>query len=337
MSYITALASTLSSSISTTQAQISDAQTQLATGKKNLNPADSGEVTRLSAQVASYDQVGKNITQANNIISVGQTALSSISSIVMEMQKIATQANNAGLQASDVNALNTTFQSLLTQATNLASGANVNGTNLLDGSANLSVATGIDGTTTSINNVQFTFGASPADMATVNIATASAVVATSATASSVAVAAIGAIPTTTTMTTQQKTAYIAFINTAASVPGATPADVAAAASIGGGLLNGLSVTSPTNAANAITTLTNALGTISAGQSALSASSAGLSAQATSASSLSSNLQSTVDSIQNIDQTALQAKLQQLNNQQSIDYYLVSQMNTAAAAVLTIFR
>jgi hypothetical protein len=42
-------------------------------------------------------------------------------------------------------------------------------------------------------------------------------------------------------------------------------------------------------------------------------------------------------MQAVDSTALQAKLQGLNNQQSIDYYLVSQMNTAAQAALTIFR
>jgi hypothetical protein len=53
--------------------------------------------------------------------------------------------------------------------------------------------------------------------------------------------------------------------------------------------------------------------------------------------LQQGLQNTVDTLQNIDATAMQARLQQLNNQQSIDYYLVSQMNTEAAAILSIFR
>jgi hypothetical protein len=60
-------------------------------------------------------------------------------------------------------------------------------------------------------------------------------------------------------------------------------------------------------------------------------------QGINADALDAKLQSTIDSIQNIDQSSAQAQLQQLNNQQSIDYYLVSQMNTAAAAALTIFR
>jgi hypothetical protein len=84
-------------------------------------------------------------------------------------------------------------------------------------------------------------------------------------------------------------------------------------------------------------LTAALSSVSTYQSTLSATKTGLDASAAAALSLSTNLQATVDSIQNIDETALQARLQQLNNQQSIDYYLISQMNTAAAAALAIFR
>jgi flagellin-like hook-associated protein FlgL len=97
------------------------------------------------------------------------------------------------------------------------------------------------------------------------------------------------------------------------------------------------VDSQTNAQSAIDALTTALSSVSTYQSTLSASKTGLDASAAAALSLSTNLQATVDSIQNIDETALQARLQQLNNQQSIDYYLISQMNTAAAAALAIFR
>jgi len=77
--------------------------------------------------------------------------------------------------------------------------------------------------------------------------------------------------------------------------------------------------------------------VSTNQSTMSATKTGLDSSAAASLSLSTNLQATVDSIQAVDQTALQAKLQQLNNQQSIDYYLISQMNTAAQAALTIFR
>jgi flagellin-like hook-associated protein FlgL len=100
---------------------------------------------------------------------------------------------------------------------------------------------------------------------------------------------------------------------------------------------GLSITSVEGAYTAITTLTSQLSLISAGQSTLSAATVGIKAYQSEANALSTGLQATIDSIYNIDPTALQARLQQLNNQQSIDYYLVTQMNQQAAAVLTIFR
>jgi Bacterial flagellin N-terminal helical region len=80
-----------------------------------------------------------------------------------------------------------------------------------------------------------------------------------------------------------------------------------------------------------------LDAISLGQSNLSAYQTTLSAMSDGATGLSAGLKSTVDTITNIDSTAMQAKLQSLNNQQSIDYYLVSQMNTESAAILAIFR
>ena len=100
---------------------------------------------------------------------------------------------------------------------------------------------------------------------------------------------------------------------------------------------GLSITSVGGAYSAITSLSSQLSLISSGQSTFSAATVGIKAYVEEANALSTGLQATIDSIYNIDPTALQSRLQQLNNQQSIDYYLVTQMNQEAAAVLTIFR
>ena len=102
-------------------------------------------------------------------------------------------------------------------------------------------------------------------------------------------------------------------------------------------VNASTVTTQATAQTAIDALTTALNTVSTNMSTMSATKTGLEASAAASLSLSTNLANTVASIQDVDQTALQAKLQQLNNQQSIDYYLISQMNTAAQAALTIFR
>ena len=108
------------------------------------------------------------------------------------------------------------------------------------------------------------------------------------------------------------------------------ATIAAAATLG-------NITSAANASTAITALQTALDSISAGQSSLAASQTGLSSQGKTVVSLATNLQNTIDSLQKVDQSAAQIKLQQLNNQQTIDFYAISQMNTEASAILSIFR
>jgi flagellin-like hook-associated protein FlgL len=87
-----------------------------------------------------------------------------------------------------------------------------------------------------------------------------------------------------------------------------------------------SVSQVSNADYATQILTAKLTTISTGQSSLSANATGLKAQNSNAQALQTGLSNTVAQIQNIDATAMQAKLQQLNNQQSIDYYSFSYLS-----------
>jgi flagellin-like hook-associated protein FlgL len=92
-----------------------------------------------------------------------------------------------------------------------------------------------------------------------------------------------------------------------------------------------------NANKATQVITGQIDTVSTAQASLAAATAGIQAQLKNATNIKNGMQKTVDAISNIDPTALQAALQQYNTQQSVDYYLVSQMNTAAAAILSIFR
>ena len=264
---ISSLSSTLTAGINSVQKEIVDTQTQLSTGNKILNAAEIGIVTRLSAQATGYKSASQNIAAGTNVINVGQTALTSITTILAQAKDIATQASNAGLQTSDRTALHTTFAQLIAQVTNLITNAGVNGENVLvTGGSTLIVQSGITG----------------------------------GTASQTTIANLGMSTTT----------------------------------LG---VNASTVASQTGAQSAIDALTTALASVSTFQSTLSATKTGLDASAAASLSLSTNLQATIDTIQSVDQTALQARLQQLNNQQSIDYYLIAQMNTAAAAALTIFR
>ena len=265
MNITSTLTPILTTNLNAVQDSIVDNQTQLATGKKNLNAAQVGIVTRLSAQVAGYNSVVNNINAGNSVLNVTNTALSSISSIISQCKDIATQAANAGLTSGDRTALNVTYTQLLSQVTSLITNATVNGDNILNsGGGSPVIQTGL--TSTSVTTLT-------------NIA----------------------------------------LNT--SLTGALATVVTTAAGAG----------------TAIDTLTAALTTVSTAQSTVAATQIGINAQSSASASLATNLQATVDSMQAVDSTALQAKLQSLNNQQSIDYYLVSQMNTAAQAALTIFR
>lgn len=259
---------TLTSSINSVQSSIVDTQTQLASGKKNLNAAQVGIVTRLSAQVSGYNTVVSDITAGTSVLNVSNTALSSISSIFSQCKDIAMQAANAGLTTGDRAALNTTFTQLLSQVTSLINNATVNGDNIL-------LAVGAGGT--------------------------APVIQTGLTSAS-----------TTALPNQSLDGQIA-----------------------GALLQ--VITDPAVAATAIDKMTTVLSVVSGAQSSIAATQIGLSAQSSAAGSLATNLQATVDSMQQVDSTSLQATLQSLNNQQSIDYYLISQMNIAAQASLTIFR
>ncbi|AWW49450.1 beta-propeller fold lactonase family protein [Polynucleobacter paneuropaeus] len=131
MSTLSALAPTLSTRVQNLQSEISSVQTELASGLRTLNPGERGVVTRLSAQVAGYNTVQNNIAFGQNIVGVAQTGLTSIASIIQQMRGLATQASSAGLSVDDLTSLNTTFQSLKTQVSNIANSATVNGSNLL--------------------------------------------------------------------------------------------------------------------------------------------------------------------------------------------------------------
>jgi flagellin-like hook-associated protein FlgL len=321
MSSLNGLASTLSQNIAGVQKDIVQVQSELASGKKALNAAEVGIVTRVSAQVSGYQSVGSNIKQSLDLLSVTGTALASTTSIISQMKDIATQAANAGLTAADRAALNSTFGQLAGQVTGLLKGATVNSTNLLcvaSFMADPSVTTGDQLVQTGLT------GSSTTTLASAGLDTAVDVtVAANITAVIAAYGSAGEAAARATLAT--------------AVALAAAAGKLNVASLSIGLLGDTTAQGQAKASCAVDILTTALNTISTQQSIVGAEQTGLKAQATAVLSMATNLQSTVDSIQNIDETALQAKLQQLNNQQSIDYYLVSQMNTAEAAKLTIFR
>ncbi|MBT8542949.1 hypothetical protein G6714_07220 [Polynucleobacter paneuropaeus] len=153
---ITSLASTLTQSVNEVQKGIVETQTQLASGQATLNAAETGVVSRMTAQVAGYGSVTKNLTDAGSAIDVAQSALSSISTIMSQLKGLATQASSAGFASTDRDSLNLTFQNLTNQIQQLVTSASVNGANLLNTDFGLQVTTGIDGTPDSQTQINAT-------------------------------------------------------------------------------------------------------------------------------------------------------------------------------------
>lgn len=102
-------------------------------------------------------------------------------------------------------------------------------------------------------------------------------------------------------------------------------------------ISAASISNSTNAALAITALKAALDNVSTSQSTVASDQIALDTQDSLIGSISHNLQNTIDTIQKPDAAKLQMDLQAANNQQSMNYYLINQMNQEAQSVLTIFR
>jgi len=102
-------------------------------------------------------------------------------------------------------------------------------------------------------------------------------------------------------------------------------------------ISSLNLLTPAGANAAITALANALDTVSTNQSCVAADQLALTTSDSLDASISQNIQNTIDTIQKPDVAALQMELQDANNQQAMNYYLINQINQEAQSFLTIFR
>ena len=102
-------------------------------------------------------------------------------------------------------------------------------------------------------------------------------------------------------------------------------------------IDALDISAGGDAAAAVDALQTAIDSVSTSQSSLAADKIGLAARNKTVQSISSNLQDTIDSIEKPNMEQLQMDLQKLNNQQSVNYFLINQMNQQAQSMLTIFR
>jgi len=102
-------------------------------------------------------------------------------------------------------------------------------------------------------------------------------------------------------------------------------------------INALDISTTTGAASAIDLLKSALDSVSTNQSSVAAYQVALTSVSENNTSITQGLQDTIDGIQKPDAQALQMQLQDSNNQENINYYLINQLNQESQAVLKIFQ
>lgn len=252
-------------SIKDVNTQTSTLQQELASNQNVLNPAQQGIVTRLSSQASGFTAAQTNISKYQNVLGVTSTGLTSVASLVTQLQTIANSSNDPSVTAATAATNQKTFAALLKQIDTLSSSSQIDGVGLM-------------GSTSTDINVQ------------------SGITATDVTA-------MTAVPSDTT-------------------------------SLG---INALDVSTAAGAATAIDSLNTALATIAASQASIASNQLSLTNTSALDTSIAESLTKTITNITQPDASKLQQELTQLNTQQSINYWLMNQMNTQAQNVLTLFR
>jgi flagellin-like hook-associated protein FlgL len=135
-------------------AQIASINSQISAGTNVLTVSQQKTVTTLSQKASSYSTPEASIKNAQSVVALAQTGLTSIKSLLQQMQVLAEQASDTQLSSSDSTNFNTRFQSLVTQIGKAATSASLNGSSLLSGTAGLNVTTDITKGVNSYTRIQ---------------------------------------------------------------------------------------------------------------------------------------------------------------------------------------
>ncbi len=143
---------------------------QLSSGSRINSGADDAAGLAISdglnANVAALNQSSLNATNAVGALQTTDGALAQITSLLNRSVTLATEASNSGLSASQSKAIDTEFQALLTQITNISGNTSFNGSKLFGSTVTAFTS---DGT----NNVLIGNDIAKADSAALGLGTAS--------------------------------------------------------------------------------------------------------------------------------------------------------------------
>jgi flagellar hook-associated protein 3 FlgL len=118
-------------SINNSQAELSDIQTQLASGKKLLRPSDdpvgASQVIRLTEEIDKIAQYKRNNDLVTNALELQETSLRSINDVVNRARVLTVQSGNGILSGADKQALGAEVEQLRNQVLDLMNTQNASG------------------------------------------------------------------------------------------------------------------------------------------------------------------------------------------------------------------
>ena len=126
-------------SLNSTNAQLSNAQNQVSTGLRIAGAKDDGAIWDIAqgqrAQVSSLTAVTDSLNRASSVLDVAVSTGQTVSDLLNQIKAKTLEASDTSLSTSDRAALNSDFQSLITQIKSAVGNASFDGANLISSGA----------------------------------------------------------------------------------------------------------------------------------------------------------------------------------------------------------
>ena len=147
--------------LSSTQANLQNSLTQLATGLRlnhgSQDPAAISISDGLGANIAALTQSSQNASNGVGLLQTADGALSQVTNLLNQAVTIATEAANGGLTTAQSTAANTEFQSILSEINQIGSTTNFNGVAVFSATPQTTFTS--DGTSSGATTTSTTTGA----------------------------------------------------------------------------------------------------------------------------------------------------------------------------------
>ncbi|MDQ1609200.1 MAG: flagellin [Microbacteriaceae bacterium] len=140
----------VTNALSQNQAALQSSMQKLATGSRINTAADDPAGLAISqglqSQIGGLNQASANVADGISLIQTASGALTQVSSILQNIRNLAVQAGNDTQNANSRADIQTEVTALAGQLTQIGNATNFNGVSLLDGTANLTLQVGANGT-----------------------------------------------------------------------------------------------------------------------------------------------------------------------------------------------